>query len=153
MSGHRNQTTGSGIKVRFKQTKICFFVAYLGLLLNLGPSLHHLDLFGFHTHCGSISCSHHHDDSSHHHADSHCSHSFCDHSHPQPKSSESLTVRSGSADHDCPFCDFFDQYHVIVEPVETVPFYQFALVPVTERPSDVCLVNFNPVARGPPATV
>jgi len=124
-----------------KQLKICFFVGYLGLLLNLGPSLHHAPIFGLHGH-------------SHSHSTESVCHSCCGHSHAhhtQPaQDSNADSVASFSDNHDCSFCKFFDQYHVIVERVETVEAFSFAEIReavIADDPFAVCLV---PLARGPP---
>ena len=106
------------VLVQYKQTKIWFFIVYLGLLINLGPSLHHADFLGLHVHSSSVSscgCCHSHSGShSHHHSDS----------------SGELAANS-SAEHDCALCKFFDQYHVIVDVVDFQECSAFAAVSYT----------------------
>ena len=123
--------------MQYQQTKTWFFIVYLGLLINLGPSLHHADFLGLHQHSSGSSCS------------------CCCHSHAVPCSTDSpdgATVK-GTAEHDCAFCKFFDQYHVIVDAVDICENSAFAMLLVAQWPVDVCLASFIPVARGPPATV
>lgn len=122
--------------MQYKQTKTWFFIVYLGLLLNLGPSLHHADFFGLHGHSVVSSCS-------------------CCPAHTIPCSNDSpdgATVK-GTAEHDCAFCKFFDQYHVIVDAVDVYESSAFAALLVAQRPVDADSASFIPVARGPPATV
>lgn len=150
--------------MQYKQAKIYFFVAYLGLLINLGPSLHHADFLGFHSHCGSDSgCCHSRHDQ-HHDAHSHAGHSHaehasaegshCGHSHSASEAvAQLIAVQAGENDHDCVFCKFFEQLHVIVNPIATFEVSDVALIRAIDRPSDVRSAIFIPVARGPPAAV
>ena len=127
------------VLVQYKQTKIWFFIVYLGLLINLGPSLHHADFLGLHVHSSSVSscgCCHSHSGS---------------HSHHHSGSSNELTA-NGSAEHDCALCKFFDQYHVIVDAVDFQECSALAVLMVAERPAEQYSASFIPVARGPPAT-
>ena len=157
----QDQIFSSGIRVRLNQAKIWFFVAYLGLLTNLGPSLHHANFLGFHSHAGGDCChfdgAHTHCTHSHsahsHHAHSHCDHTHECHTHRTTEPSNELMVHAGANGHDCPFCKFFDQFHVIVEANESTEFSEIALVDIFEQPSELCSVIFIPVARGPPAAV
>lgn len=167
-SGCQNLNSGSdsGFQVQHKPIKTWLFVAYLGLFLNLGPSLHHADFFGFHNHGpGTSPCGHSHHaapDSLGSHAanahsiDSHaCSSHTCGHAtvaHPNDSSIE-LTVHSAFVDHDCALCKFFDQYQVTVEPTIAIEAIGFALMREFKRPVDVGSASFPPVARGPPARV
>ncbi|MFK7766148.1 MAG: hypothetical protein AB8B55_02815 [Mariniblastus sp.] len=139
--------------MHLKQAKIYLFVAYLGLLINLGPSLHHADFLGFHNHSGNDStcCHSHHADS--HRADSNSAHSHCNHSHAQTETSDDVKVLLTADDHHCPFCEFFDQFHVIAGANQTLEFSGFASILAIERPSNGSSIIFNPVARGPPAAV
>ena len=125
-----------------KQLKICFFVGYLGLLLNLGPSLHHAPIFGLHGHSHSAESPGHT-----------CHSSCCGHAHthtlPQQESDEN-SVASTSDHHDCSFCKFFDQLHVIVECVQTLEASDFAEMREAIKPVDAFTVCFVPQARGPP---
>lgn len=141
MSGRQHQTfRGSGLTVRNKQTKIWFFIAYLGLLVNLGPSLHHADFFGFHSHSHSrLGC-------------------CCCHAHPPAENrdhasdstNESSSPHFRLADHDCAFCKFFDQYHVIAGSGDTPQRSTFAKFFTVERLADARSASLVPVARGPP---
>ena len=135
------------LKMRFKKSINCFFVGYLGLLINLGPSLHRADFFGLHSHgAGSVS--------------SHCS--CCCHGHAQwwwssdcdpvepveaPLKRRSQTV---SSNHDCAFCEFFDQFHVMVAQCDQQePWSAGQLLPSC-RPVAVFAATLSPAARGPP---
>lgn len=117
-----------------KQSTICLFIGYLGLLLNLGPSVHHAHFFGLHQH-GDV-------------ANTSCD-SCCFHAH-LPTESVPQADYAG-ADHDCSFCKFFDQYHVIVDRIEHQEESRIALVREWNKPSDLCTLSLIPLARGPPA--
>jgi len=125
-----------------RQLTICFFVGYLGLLLNLGPSLHHAPIFGLHSHNHSS------------HGTKSVCHSCCGHSHAdyrQPEQDSNVdSVASTNDNHDCSFCKFFDQYHVIVDRVETVEASGFAEIREAVIAVDPFAVSLVPLARGPP---
>jgi len=91
----------------FKPT-IWLLLVYWIPLMNLGPSLHHADVFGFHSSsCSSCCCGNHHhhgEGHDHHHHSDTCCH---DHSH-EPVSS----VTDASSD-GCQFCEFFEKYNVV----------------------------------------
>lgn len=149
-SGRQNHEFGSGFSVQYKQLKICFLVGYLGLLLNLGPSLHHAPFLGLHDH-GAIGESSYTSKSC---ASSGCcgSHSLT-RTHSGDEQSLACGLRSDCPPHSCTLCKFFDQLHVIVDSVETIDCLGFVLMRDLEGPASVCPVSFAPVARGPPAIV
>lgn len=128
-----------------------FFLGYLVLLLNFGPSVHHAPIFGLH---GQHS----------HSVDSSEAHSCCCcHSHfgstlipslaeEMPANAESVEGFNNlsPAQHSCAFCKFFDEYNVVVASFEcdlnVSPFSLF----LSELP-DGAFAEFVPnVARGPP---
>jgi len=119
--------------MRSKRYQIWLLVGYLGLLLNLGESLHHAEIFGLHSH-GSTSS---------------CCHCCCDHSSPSQGSEHD--VDSLNSDHDCSFCKFFAQYHVTAGQVELPEEFSFSLLHVWNKPEEVYAVTLVPLARGPPA--
>jgi hypothetical protein len=121
-----------------KQLSICFFVGYLGLLLNLGPSLHHAPIFGLHGQDNEAGS---------------CQHSCCGHSHAPPaqQTSNDNSVVSTNVHHDCSFCKFFDQLHVVVVNVETIEVSDFAFLLEAIRSEQPPSVKFSPLARGPPS--
>ena len=143
-------TSFLALSMRKKQSLICFLLGYLVLLWNLGPSLHRADIFGFHSHAHANA-----GDSFDFAAAQRGSCCHC-HSHSKPRHTddqESDAPRSFiDAHHDCPFCQFFDQLHVMISHAE-----------LTEAKSSVFLVeavdlvrietaHLSPSARGPPAT-
>jgi len=84
------------------------FLGYLVLLLNFGESLHHAPIFGLHVH--------QHTDETIVEDSSCCCHS---HAHPQPLTPTeqdtpdvALDEQLTTAQHDCAFCKFFDQFNV-----------------------------------------
>lgn len=116
-----------------KRSQIWLLVGYLGLLLNLGESLHHADIFGLHGN-GWASV---------------CCHCCCEHS-TTPEDSE-RDVQSLSPDHDCAFCKFFAQYHVTAAHVELPERSGFAKFQFWDKPYQSHAVILVPLARGPPA--
>lgn len=144
--------------MQYKQAKIYLFVAYLGLLLNLGPSLHYLECLGFHTHGGeSSNCCHvHHsndDTCGQSHTNDSVAHYHCCHDPVARQSHEELSVGGNGDGHDCVFCQFFDQYHVTVAAWDALVIIGASSHHAIERPWDIRSAIFTPVARGPPATV
>jgi hypothetical protein len=122
--------------MRFKQLIACFFIGYLGLLLNLGPSLHRAHFFGLHSHgvvdsTESCSCGGH-------------SHSTSE----VPGQSQSV-----HSEHECVFCKFFDQFHVTVVPYDHVDSTRIGQLVQPVRPAAIVAASFFPTARGPPALV
>ena len=126
------------------------FLLYWVFLVNFGPSFHHADLFGLHSHpFGAANCgSHYHHDlgcCDHHSADA-------NHSHESLQTNETF-IASVAADADCLCCKFFDQYNVCFSCVEFLD----TEFPGTEafsfsdgRPS---AGDFEALARGPPASI
>lgn len=131
------------LTMHLKQITTCLFFGYLVLLLNLGSSLHHAHFFGLHHHQGPDSVVS--DDSATGHQCCGC-HRHC-HS-PTEASNPSGSIHS---DHDCAFCNFFDQYHVTLDVIE----YQSRVCAIEfQRPRrpvlvDAALLIAN--ARGPPS--
>jgi len=117
--------------MRFNRHQIWFLVGYLGLLLNLGESLHHAEIFGLHDHgCAAACC--------------HC----CGHSAPGQDSEHSPPTLT--SDHDCNFCKFFAQYHVTAAQVELPEKSSFTFLHYWNRPAQTTAVIRVPLARGPP---
>ena len=96
-----------------------FLLLYWVPLVNLGPSLHKADFFGFHSHhCGSSHC---------HHGSlevgGHCFQSPFDessdcHSHLKEDPSQTPQRFVTGSDSDCSLCQFFDQYNVVINTLE-----------------------------------
>lgn len=121
--------------MRYKRYQICLFVGYLGLLLNLGDSLHHAEIFGLHGDGCASACCH-----------SCCDHSSSDHDHE-------YDVESVGSDHDCSFCKFFAQYHATDVQIELSEQSSFTLLPTWDKPDEIHAVILTPLARGPPSAV
>jgi len=132
-----------------------FFLGYLVLLLNFGPSLHHAPIFGLHGH-------HHHSNSSDFDAHSSC---CCQNHFDQETLIPSLATETPSTDlqsladafnnarqanHSCAFCKFFDEYNVVVASFECdvieSPFSLF----LAEHPDSASAQLVPSIARGPP---
>jgi len=118
--------------MRHKRYQIWFLVGYLGLLLNLGESLHHAEIFGLHVHGSASACC--------------CCCDHCSPSHDLESGSKSV-----SSDHDCSFCKFFAQYHVTAAQVELPEKSGFTLFHTWDNPDQMYAVVLVPLARGPPA--
>ncbi len=84
--------------MQFKQSFNWFLLGFLVLLLNFGPSLHRAHFFGLHSHPA--------DNQS-------CSHSSCCPGHDHSAEVPGIQSKSIESHHDCSFCKFFDQYHVV----------------------------------------
>ena len=118
--------------MRHKRYQIWFLVGYLGLLLNLGESLHHAEIFGHHANgFGSACC--------------HC---CCGHTTTEDSEQD---VPSVSPDHDCAFCKFFAQYHVTTSQVELPEQVNSTMFRCWNKPNEMHAVILVPLARGPPA--
>lgn len=124
-----------------------FLLGYLCLLLNVGPSAHHADVFGFHCSgcCDSGACHLSKLDIS---GDCPC----CSSSGSSDHLSNSQPEKVKSDCDDCLFCQFFDQFHSLE-----------ASIPQQSRESGVCdlfahskIVDtvriIDSSARGPPYT-
>lgn len=88
-------------------------LGYLALLLNVGPSAHHAEIFGLH---GSGCCAHSTD------ANAATSHNCSDHDHSHrhdlaTQQSGVVNLLEGSGLHthcgDCALCQYFDNFHAI----------------------------------------
>lgn len=145
-SGHPNIPPVLVIMLSSK-AKTCFFLSYLVLLLNFGPSLHHAPIFGLHGH--------------HHHAkaDLGIKSTCCcqSHSHEtQPKSSNSVdpTVDPlgsfGVDESGCAFCKFFDEYNVVIASFECTHVESPISLFVSELPDGATAEVVPRTARGPP---
>jgi hypothetical protein len=156
--------------MRQKQLKNGVLLVYLALLTSLGPSFHRAHFFGLHSHSngqcqsatGSSCCGHAHSYDSHQpDIPSH------DHSHPNkcvrsvkfsnasllapamaPTTVPSLTVPDSVTN--CPFCKFFENYHVTLvafEPsVVAAPLFLFHTSCVLPTSASA----ISAIARGPP---
>ena len=137
--------------MRNKQYLVCFLLGYIVLLWNFGPSLHRADFLGFHSsaHAQSaafgdeLALGHVHGCPCHGHS----------HSKPRPSDGQpSDTTSSFGSHHDCAFCQFFDQLHVIsssavVAEVENRVFHVDAVDLIR-----IDAAQLSPSARGPPST-
>ena len=135
---------------RLVPTSWCFLI-YWVFLVNFGPSFHHADLFGLHSHPhGAANCGSHH-----HHVVKCCDHDHGTdggHRHDTPQTPETSVV-SLASDVDCVCCKFFEHYNVCFSPVELLDNHAFGvqLFSFTEgRPSVGDLEAF---ARGPPSSI
>lgn len=107
-------------------------LAFVVLFWNLGPSLHHANIFGFHS-------------ANSDQAPSCC---CCAHNHPVDSDGQSLAVIEQYGH--CLLCDFFDQLHVTIEvdsDSQTVQFVALADMPTTQVAD---CESISPQARGPP---
>ena len=78
-------------------------LTYLVLFMNMGPSFHRLDIFGFHEHQPAVQ----------EHACSCCDHADSS-SEKSPVGEDSLAVTSDNQC-SCSLCDYFAQFNVIVD--------------------------------------
>ena len=139
--------------------KTWFLLGYLVLLLNLGPSVHHVGWFGLH--CQNPKCC----QTSNDNVRSSC---CCCEAHGvegdfgQPRSGEPVeaglsplvadtTNGCGSSCEDCVFCDFFDQFNVVDVRFRFILFESPHWTLPTETPSAVFGEPVAHQARGPPA--
>ena len=124
--------------MRNKQSLICFLLGYLVLLWNLGPSFHRADFLGFHSHAAEIgdfqpSC-------------------CCCHSRSGPQTDVSTESVSSNADHDCAFCKFFDQLHLVVSQADMTESEDRIFLVEAVDLIRINAAHTSPSARGPPAT-
>lgn len=126
------------------------FLLYWVFLVNFGPSFHHADLFGLHSHpFGAANCG-----SQHHHDFGCCDHHSADanHSHESLQTNETF-IASVAADADCLCCKFFDQYNVCFSCVEFLDteFPRTEVFSFSDGRPSAC--DFEALARGPPASI
>ena len=121
--------------MQYFQSTIRLLLIYLVLLLNLGPSLHRAEFFGLHSEPGvpSSSCS--------------CCHHF---SHGDSES-DTGHVPIVHAEHDCSFCKFFDQFHVVDTTFQLAEFSSQVELLAEIRPTIPVFTVSACQARGPPA--
>ncbi|QEG23946.1 hypothetical protein [Mariniblastus fucicola] len=141
--------------MRSSQFKTWFLLGYLVLLLNFGPSLHHAQIFGLHSHShrngsddtasGSSCCCHHHSGET-----LIASLSVNDTGDHDPSVASLRSVKSGV--HDCAFCKFFDEYNVVVDSFELQHVEQPIFLLASLRPSAAAAEFVPTIARGPPAS-
>ena len=131
------------VEMLSSKVKTWFFLSYLVLLLNFGPSLHHAPIFGLHgLHNHSIADS----------ASSACC-SCNSHSHSSPTQSHSVDLLGSFSPEDggCALCKFFDEYNVVGVAIE----FAVAETPVSLMVAEICDVATADVvavsARGPPS--
>ncbi|MCH2183422.1 MAG: hypothetical protein MK108_15595 [Mariniblastus sp.] len=140
----------------------CLLLFFWVPLVNLGPSLHHADFLGFHSHCcgakschntppvaSSEGCSHHH----HCHDDGVVScHAKPAKTNGQQPRQESPNLLITGRDAACSLCKFFDEYHVVFDSVDNSVEFTYTYQHFACR-VDVPLTAALPAtARGPPAT-
>lgn len=134
-------------KLMFKSNTLTWLLsAYLVLLLNLGPSLHRADILGYHSQgcCASEDFT-----SSKANINScHC----CQHAEsPQQTFPGQQITLEKPGQHDCPFCKFFDQYHVVLVQIELPQPTTKSFVRTCPRLFEPNRLFLQPTARGPPA--
>lgn len=116
--------------------KSWFLLAFAVLFWNLGPSMHHVDFFGLHssTLAGSSHCC------------CCCSHSIAVDSDDV---STKLDEQHEQPSH-CWLCDFFDQFHLMIEDGGATHEVQFVVF-VEPQLEKICdYETISPQARGPP---
>ena len=118
-----------------------FVAGYLVLLLNLGPSLHRAEFLGLHGCCDS-----HH---SVHRVEQSCG--CCAHNATETPPFDGDQA-SWSPHHDCSFCKFFDQFHVVIATFMIEPEVNQSPVDTLIKPNVSPALSFQPLARGPPIT-
>ena len=121
-------------------------------LMNLGPSLHHADIFGLHSSsCSTGCCGHHHGHSHSHHHHGECqdqANTCCQNHAPG-----SVGLYAGDTSDGCLFCEFFEKYNVAFscfhfsDPAALAD-YSFALLDIFVSQDLVAAT-----ARGPPASI
>lgn len=128
-----------------------FLLGYLALLLNVGPSAHHAEFFGFHSH----------GDSGHVHVhvdltglgiagDCSCSHK---HSvlHTQLINRDSaLAIKSDSSCGDCLLCHYFDHFHGICAALKLDLAKSYLCEPLVAGDAVLFARTIVRSARGPP---
>lgn len=125
----------------------CFFVFYLVLFWNLGPSFHRLDCLGFHG-SDAVTCVEQ--------ASSCCCHSSSSHVHRQNSGADEASGQSPDGgvvvndDCSCLVCEFFDDFNPDLQSVDLTedasPFAPYCCL--TEVISFSVVVTAT--ARGPP---
>ena len=128
-----------------------FLLGYLALLLNLGQSMHHAEIFGFHVHdlanvgsqdnnSGSSACCCHHHSGPHEHVLA---------KHKSVENSDSqIDVDTNCSD--CILCDYFDHFSALEFSCEFAEFEtRHILISPIILPS-ASSERFVSVARGPP---
>jgi hypothetical protein len=116
--------------------KSWFLLAFVVLFWNLGPSMHHVDFLGLHSSILGSS--------------PHCS-CCCSHSVPVDSDDESTKlVEQHKQPGHCWLCDFFDQFHLMIENGTDSHELQFVVFvePQSEKICDYESVSAQ--ARGPP---
>ena len=148
----RNLISFLASSMRNKQLLICFLLGYLVLLWNLGPSFHRADFLGF-----SL-CPHAQVQSTSFGDELASGHSCCPchgHSHSKPRPSDgqqSDTTSSFGSHHDCAFCQFFDQLHIMASVAELTEAESRVFLSSTVDLIRVTAAALPASARGPPST-
>jgi len=128
--------------MRFRKVKTWFLLGYLGLLLNLGPSMHHAHCFGLH-----------HQESSSTGAvipglasDAACG---CD-CHQHHDTSDQDSDCSVYGDHDCLLCKFFEECNFVITVFQLDEGH--SSLSLLGRLTPVCPTTYAVLttARGPP---
>ena len=124
----------SSIFMHSKKLTSWFLLAFVVLFWNLGPSLHHADLFGLHSSASgnSFSC---------------CC--CCSHHHPVDSEDGESPDLIGQDGH-CSLCDYFDQLHLVVEAGSNTESVQFFAWVAVLSDKGVQSGTISPQARGPP---
>jgi hypothetical protein len=136
---------------RLVPTNWCFLF-YWVFLVNFGPSFHHADLFGLHSHSSSRSHSGFH----HSHEQGCCNHDHGaddGHRHDRPQNLETSIVSVFAADGECACCKFFDQYNVCFNCLELVGHHTFGIQRFSATEGRPSAGDLKPHARGPPSVI
>lgn len=135
---------------RLVPTNWCFLVYWI-FLVNVGPSFHHADLFGLHSHpYRSVHCGSHHS----HYQDGGC----CEHDHVAdnghhldlPQDWETSVALVFAPAGDCGCCEFFEQYNVCFNSVEFVGDQAFGTQLFYHADGLLSSGDLTALARGPP---
>lgn len=135
---------------RLVPTNWCFLVYWL-FLVNVGPSFHHADLFGLHSHSHrSDHCGSHH---SYYQDEGCCEHlheAEKGHHHDLPQVWETFVASVFAPEGDCGCCKFFEQYNVCFNSVEFVGDQAFGTRLFYYADSLLSAGDLAALARGPP---
>jgi hypothetical protein len=128
---------------------IWFLLGYFALLVNLGPSLHHADLFGLHSHASDNTNADMENDA----AVSCC---CCQHHSAAQNEGPSETTGSAGFDvdtacHDCAFCEFFKHFNAFDHSFEFEERETHAQAVSFDNDSSVDDEPIASTARGPPS--
>ena len=134
--GSLEREVGSGTSMQSTKQISWLLAGYLVLLLNLGPSVHRAQCLGLHHQAGEVA--------------EHASCCSCSSPYLSKAGNHSPEASRWSSSHECDWCKFFDQLHVLNEGISVdlrsneVPFVAFSKLGPEESPAVASQ------ARGPP---